>query len=905
MRKNILTYILFTGLSVFGQNQGYKDDFNDGILNPDLSEVNYDFNVEESLGELVASGYGDGPGWGNLDFTFEPIDFSANPVFKFSLYASDGFTLRVDLKDVNGNVARGDNGLEVDIIGNVGYTDVEIDFSSRLGDIDETNVSTIVIFFNAGSNYTGTVYIDEIELGDASNIVDFSFHVNQVGYEASGPKTALLNSLNSSIDQSTFSIINDQEQVVFNGDISAAAQVEGWGDNYYYTCDFTDLSIIGSYRLKVGEGVSTEFKIGENLLFEETASSVVSFFNEMRSDDASDYTLSFNGARTDQVNVHGGWWDANGDPGKHMSHLSYANHFNPQQIPMVTWSLLKSYELAYDEMASLQSSLQDEAAFGADYMVRNLDPEGYFYLSIFDNWGGAPGSREICEWGQPGDNAARTDNYQAAFREGGGMIIAALAKSSYMGLNRDFTSQEYLEAAEVGYAHLTSSGDGYATKSIEYCNDHQENIIDDYCALMAAIELYKATLKQNYYTDALARVDNILNRLQPDGWLASDENADRPFYHAADEGLPLLSLIEFKNISSQRDSDIVAFANAQINWYKTITNNVSNPFNYVRQYRKAYQDDQLQEAKEAFFVPHNNETGYWWQGENARLGSMATAMLLASKELDESFDNASGDVAALAHSQLDWILGKNPFDICMLYGFGYKNYIDYPSSAGMDNIVGGICNGISAGIVDEDSLTFQPYEADAWQNWRWIEQWLPHDAWFMLAISSVAHLNQTNYADASFNVSSSDDCALIDVDYSYNGTYTDLVWDIAGQTSTENTASYQTDKNETITTSLYIRNQYGTDVKSVLSDLSFSEGCITSTDEILSGVKILSNPFVEGLAVTSDKLLHYTITDVRGVSVECGMVASGELIAKGLDSGVYVLSLSSGSETKNLKVVKE
>ena len=51
-----------------------------------------------------------------------------------------------------------------------------------------------------------------------------------------------------------------------------------------------------------------------------------------------------------------------------------------------------------------------------------------------------------------------------------------------------------------------------------------------------------------------------------------------------------------------------------------------NPFGYARQYVK---DPGGKRA--AFFMPHRNETGYWWQGENARLASLAAAALLGSR----------------------------------------------------------------------------------------------------------------------------------------------------------------------------------------------------------------------------------------------------------------------------------
>ena len=61
--------------------------------------------------------------------------------------------------------------------------------------------------------------------------------------------------------------------------------------------------------------------------------------------DKADRHLPFDGKKTGTVDAHGGWWDATGDYGKHLSHLSFSTYFNPQQIPLVVYSFFKSNEL--------------------------------------------------------------------------------------------------------------------------------------------------------------------------------------------------------------------------------------------------------------------------------------------------------------------------------------------------------------------------------------------------------------------------------------------------------------------------------------------------------------------------------------------------------------------------------
>lgn len=78
--------------------------------------------------------------------------------------------------------------------------------------------------------------------------------------------------------------------------------------------------------------------------------------------------------------------------------------------------------------------------------------------------------------------------------------------------------------------------------------------------------------------------------------------------------------------------------------------------------------------------------------------------------------------------------------MCMLDGHGHNNP-DYLPQLGFFNAKGGICNGITAGVNKPHGIAFNPssHKDDMAQNWRWGEQWLPHSAWFLLAIIAQSH----------------------------------------------------------------------------------------------------------------------------------------------------------------------
>ena len=91
-----------------------------------------------------------------------------------------------------------------------------------------------------------------------------------------------------------------------------------------------------------------------------------------------------------------------------------------------------------------------------------------------------------------------------------------------------------------------------------------------------------------------------------------------------------------------------------------------------------------------------------------------------------------------AWNQLHWIQGRNPFDTCMLMGSGHNNaaYMFFHSYK-YANAPGAIINGITAAADDEDGIAFnQGYAVTGKdEDWRWTEEWLPHAAWYLYAVS--------------------------------------------------------------------------------------------------------------------------------------------------------------------------
>ncbi|ELB2070767.1 glycoside hydrolase family 9 protein [Vibrio parahaemolyticus] len=564
---------------------------------------------------------------------------------------------------------------------------------------------------------------------------------NHIGYERLGPKKAIIQTEQPHLSSYTAQLIcATSEQTVATFAVEEQGKVANWHQGYFYLIDFSSFTDSGDYFLQVEDSRSSYFTVDEHILLNQTLSDVIHYFKSQRCggvfDQQDRQVPVLNANQT--VDVHGGWYDASGDVSKYLSHLSYANYLNPQQTPMVVWNILKGLSLlegSEDIAAFTRTRLIEEALFGADFLVRMQNEKGFFYMTVFDKWSKDTAQREICAYET--QLGHKFDDYQAGFRQGGGVAIAALAAASRLGIHGEYDQQKYRNAAENGYWHLKEH-------NTQYLNDGEENIIDEYCALLASVELFKATKETRYLEESRLWAQRLVARQMSDEQIqhfwSANQDGSRPYFHAAEAGLPGIALCEYLAIEddSVQTESVKRIVNRACEFEIKISNKVTNPFGYPRQYVKGVNESK----RDAFFVAHNNESGYWWQGENARLGSLATMAYLAQPHI--ASQEIQQQLSVFAQDALNWIVGLNPYDMCMLDGHG-RNNPDYLPQYGFFNAKGGVCNGITGGFEYEEDIAFNPpaQKDDMLQNWRWGEQWIPHGAWYLLAIMSQAqHISQ-------------------------------------------------------------------------------------------------------------------------------------------------------------------
>ncbi|RKS76982.1 beta-glucosidase (glycosyl hydrolase family 9) [Actinomadura pelletieri DSM 43383] len=549
--------------------------------------------------------------------------------------------------------------------------------------------------------------------------------LNNVGFDPGAPKRVVVT---ASSPPGGFRLIDTTTgETVLSGPFVDAGRVADWDDRRYWTADFSRVERPGDYFVAVGSARSAPFKIEPTVLERYTLSHVVHHFKGWRCSGQYDkFDRHVPLGRTGRTyDAHGGWYDATGDFGKHFTQLSPLSYFNTLQLPLTAWSLFVSYrELTArkdENFTQLRTWMQDEGLYGADYIRRVHVPGQSFYSSVRQP-------------GPPKDPLKRTlGTEQVCFREGGGIAIAALAIASTHDVSGDYESAEYLSTAKDAFAYLEAN-------NVRLTNDGKENIQDDYNALLAAVELYRATDDDTYRKSAEKRAASLASRLvtwrdHRDYWRADDK--DRPYFHPSDAGLPVVALLTYAGIADGDAKDrVLDTVRRSMLFELSVTAEVTNPFGYARQ---LVQDGNGNRAAQ-FFFPHNvtpRARDQWWQGENARIASLATAARLTARAFSDDRTFAA-KLRSYAANQLDWILGANPYDVCMLDGSGQNNpqYL-WLGSWQFLQTAGGVVNGITGKNEDGSGILWDHGFAKTGKDddWRWGEQWLPHTSWYMNAVA--------------------------------------------------------------------------------------------------------------------------------------------------------------------------
>jgi outer membrane protein assembly factor BamB len=183
----------------------------------------------------------------------------------------------------------------------------------------------------------------------ASSPTRASVLVDQVGYDTLAPKQAIV-AMGPGTSPRRFVVVNaDTGAQVWQGDLSPAAEVAHWGDGVYAVADFSGMKTQGHYYLALPDAdrqtQSAVFAVQDNVLERNTLSNIIYYFKGQRSSgllDQADRHLPHPDGVPGYLDLHGGWYDATGDYGIHLSHQNPTSYFNTQQLPLAAWSLFRT-----------------------------------------------------------------------------------------------------------------------------------------------------------------------------------------------------------------------------------------------------------------------------------------------------------------------------------------------------------------------------------------------------------------------------------------------------------------------------------------------------------------------------------------------------------------------------------
>ncbi len=532
--------------------------------------------------------------------------------------------------------------------------------------------------------------------------------VNQVGYEQNGPKSAVVaaNFLPRDNSAVSFSLATSKGKVAWTRSVPYAGRIYPGTDNdwgwFFWRVDFSDWKGSGDFQaraqLGTASGESAPFKLGPDILLQETAQSAVDFFFIQRCgcevpgwhkachlDDAKlpDGT---------HIDATGGWHSA-GDYNK----LMYEHGDGG-----VVFALLAALKAApkdferFDRNHNGMSDALEEAIWGAQFVAKMQVPDTGGLRNTVSQ---GPG-RQWTKWSAPEvhtDNVIGTPD-DPVVQEGEGnspLVIGGWARLSAL-LDKRGRTNGYLAASLRLWKHATGGG---------------TNVGSPYL-LLSALELHSVTGQAVYREYARRSAESLLGQQRKTGW---SEGAFGSYGETTAAALASFALVEK---ADPLTSKITQALKAYIGF---CGRQASNPFGLSQQ---------LSGTTNQFFPPD--------LGNNFQLLQRAWAAALVYR--------LTRDAAALtfAVDQVDWLLGKNPLGLCLFEGKGAFNppryHHRYNSIPGRERgaVPGTIPNGFvrELGMADRPGMDMSRGGSRS-PSFRTSEPWLVHNLFYLLAASEL------------------------------------------------------------------------------------------------------------------------------------------------------------------------
>ncbi|MBI4585627.1 MAG: glycoside hydrolase family 9 protein [Planctomycetes bacterium] len=535
--------------------------------------------------------------------------------------------------------------------------------------------------------------------------------VNQVGYGRHGPKSAIIltNFFPQRACTGRFGIVTFSGEARQEKELACSGRMLGeksadWGW-YFWRAEFSDFDEEGSFKIRAAvegvEGTSFPFAVQRDLLFRETAPLAAEFFFVQRCGFAvpgwhgachlDDAKLP-DGSHRD---LSGGWHSA-GDYNK------------------ITWeygdggamyALAKAADGApeffsrFDRDGDQLPDIVDEARWGARYMGKLAIPSAGKFLKDVQQ---GPDRQGWMRWVSP---EKQTDNLPGTaddpvVLEGEGHSPLALGGW----------------ARTAGLLKARGLENDFLERAVEFWNERSKRtgLEGEPLYLVSAVDLYLATRAERFLAFARKSAEALLSTGDPNGPLPGgySGSGDLPAAALAYFALELPAEPLGERARGRLRRQLEAFLAA-----------ADNPLGIPRH----------GQGESAYFF--ESSSAYGW---NFISGARAWAGLLIYRAIEDR------RAWAYAADQLDFLLGKNPFALCMFEGKGSFNppryHHRYDSIPGRERgaVPGAIPNGFVRDIGSHDRPGFdlstggRPHP-----SYRTSEPWLVHNVFYLLAIGEL------------------------------------------------------------------------------------------------------------------------------------------------------------------------
>ncbi len=535
--------------------------------------------------------------------------------------------------------------------------------------------------------------------------------VNQVGYELNGPKNAILCTNFFPTDGTTLKVqvIDESGKVAVEKEVPCAGRVysgkpDDWGW-FFWRADFSELKQPGKYRVvglnQGARGESFPFVVERGAVLNQTAKSAVDFFFIQRC--GFDVPGWHKACHLDDaklpdgthVDVTGGWHSA-GDYNKPMWQFGDSG---------ACYALATAYAAnpglfgRHDRAKSGTADALDEAIWGARFLAKMQNPsDGSMRGDVMQG-----PARTWMGWKAPEihtDNKIGTedDPVIAPGTPNVPLTVAAWARLGRI-LSERGVAHDYTERAERLWSVLAAADSATSNPLL----------------LFGALELHRTTKQDKYQKFSQACAAAILKQQKPSGAFPGD---------TGDHGDVAASAVALFALQYGDDPLRPAVIDSLNRYLDFCIARTDNPFGLTRQ--------GTEEPEATFFHPSVGMGVNFWI-----LGRAWSALLVQQLTHDPQ-------ALAYATDQIDWVLGRNPFNLCMFEGHGGLNppryHHRYNMIVGQERgaVPGAIPNGMvrDMGIADRPGFDMTRGGGRS-PSFRTSEPWLVHNMFFLLAASAL------------------------------------------------------------------------------------------------------------------------------------------------------------------------